>query len=51
MKPKEVEHWLGEGRGSAAESSQTPNALSGWLGVGLWGISSIVERGTAQINS
>ncbi len=41
----------GLGGEELTELNQTTNGVTGILGVRLWGISSIVERETAQTNS
>ena len=44
----EVEHWMGEGADKLTELNQTPNAGMPSVAVRLRGISSVVERETAQ---
>ena len=44
----EVGHWMDSVREHLANSNQTTNAISQNLGVRLRGISSVVERETAQ---
>ena len=44
----EVGHWMDSVREYLANSNQTTNAISHNLGVRLRGISSVVERETAQ---
>jgi hypothetical protein len=47
----EVEHCLDEGAQKLTDFRQTPNASTPSAAVRLWGISSMVERETAQIAS
>jgi hypothetical protein len=44
----EVELWMDSVREYLAKSNQTSNAISQSPGVRLWGLSSVVERETAQ---
>jgi hypothetical protein len=47
----EVEHWMANGPYKVTDVSQTPNAAKLSAAVRLRGISSVVERETAQIIS
>ena len=44
----EVEHWIADGPDQVTDVSQTSNAGTLSVAVRLWGISSMVERETAQ---
>ncbi len=48
---EEVEHWMAEGPYQDTKTNQTPNTVRCNPGVRQWGISSIAERKTVQIDS